>query len=187
VDDADARAKAEAIARSALYTFLFWAVWLAFPVVIGGVSHGEGVYLASTALAFVVLLHVLRLASKRTRVATSGPLAGLRPAESAEVLKAVSTGRAVGDPSLAGSAVAYAQRRMRLQSIGRVVLPVLIALRLTGLIRHHTPRAAAYLAVTLVPLAVLWGVELVGYRRSAASEERNWHLVAPAGQVVPPR
>ena len=164
MDDADARAVADALLRAAFWSLLFWATIFTAPLLFDGVSKGDAAFSAAVALTFVALLHFMRLAWMRVRVPQSGPWTGLRPAQRAEVMAAVRGGRAVSDPMLAGPAAAWARRRLRRESIGRIGLPVIAVLRLvtsfTDVQERHAP--VAYRVVVVAPLVVFWTLDLVG-------------------------
>jgi hypothetical protein len=156
----------------------FWIVLLVAPVSIGGLTRLDAVLIAATALFFVGMVHAVRLAGRTSRTATSGPFAGLGRADTWEVMDSVLKGRAVVDPRLAPPAVEYARQQRRQQSFFRIALPVVFALRALDLILDP-PRGAAQIAHTVVtglPLIGLWILNVVGYRRSQASEDRNLRL-----------
>jgi hypothetical protein len=183
-DDGDAWASNTAVFRTCLGLGAFWGLFIAPPFVFGGISRGDGIFLASTALAFCAILHLVRIGARSGRTAMSGPLAGMPPAAVWEVTEAVRQGRAVSDPGLAQAAVDHARQRLRMEGILRVLLPIGIVLQVVDLVSHrHAPAAtlAAYGAVRTVPLIVLSILALGGYRRAAGGEEANWRLIEGGG------
>ena len=184
MDERDAAAAARSSLRVMGALWVFVAFWVAPPLLFGGVHRGDAVFVAGMALVTAAGCLFVTLAIRSGRTATKGPLAGLGPADYEEVGQAVNKGRAVSMPALAGPAVAQARQTLRWQSPLRYIFPVLIALR-AGTIVVDAPgltgTTVAYAAAVLVPLLVLWGLCVVGYRRASQSEEANWRLVESGG------
>jgi hypothetical protein len=184
VDDRDARAADRAALQASSGLWAFWAFWLVPPQLFGGVTWGDAIFLACCALGVAMLTLVLWLLIRKGPRAATGPLAGLGPADIEEVTGPVRKGRAVSNPTLAPAAAEHARQKLRLQSIGRYVLPVIIVVRVASMVADPPASATttvAYGAVVVAPVLALWALVLVGYGRSNSSETANWRLIEGGG------
>jgi len=181
MDDRDLQALDRGLLRAIVALCIVWLFVVAGPLLDWGLTRGAVILIATVGLALMTLIHVARLIGRRGRTRRSGPFAGLGPADAWEVTEAVRKGQAVGDARLAPAAVAHARQLVRLQSIGRLGLPLVIGLQAIDLAMNPPEEAAgvARAALGVSVLVVFWVLNTVGRRRAQRSDEQNLRLVVP--------